>query len=180
MNIKKMINQKDLVGITRKHDQEEIQSVILDHGENLLFIQYIFDFYLDGYKIINKNDIIDISISDVDILQKQILINEKLLNNIKKPFQINLSNWKSSFNDLKNQNVILSVENETTNLDFFLLGKILDVLDNSIKMKYFDGMCKWNDISMEIKFKDIKTISLFSNYNNKYANFIKAQNTASN
>lgn len=73
-DLKKFKKEKSLVSIRRKDvDLESFQGFILGYSNDLIFLQYVCDFNLDGFKVIRRSDIEEIELGKTNIFHTQML-----------------------------------------------------------------------------------------------------------
>ncbi len=173
MDIDKFVKNKDVVSIERINESEPIQGIILDYSDSLILFQNIYDLMLDGFKVIDRSDIECIEVSDTDIFQKKIMSKEGIMDKVKIPFKINLDSWNKVYEYILNDNKYISIENEDPENDFYYIGKIYENREKSVILNHFDGTGQWDEELIEIKYKEITSLSFLSNYINLYEKYVQ-------
>lgn len=162
---------KELVAIKYKYINEALFFYTINYNEKFFFGVEEFDFRLDGYQIRVNSDITDIQI--VNNFSSEINKKEGLLDDII-DFEINLSSFESIFKDLKKMNIIISIEREYYDEDyFFLIGKIEEVLDDTLVFRDFDINGEFSDDVSYIPYEYITTIRFNSHYTNTWQKYLK-------
>lgn len=71
--------QRALISILRNNiDPNSIQGFILASSEQLVVLQYVYDFHLDGLMVLSKAEITEIRSTPTDKFQQKLLANDDL------------------------------------------------------------------------------------------------------
>jgi hypothetical protein len=82
-NLSKLKAGRSLMSIRREEiDGNRIQEFILGHSKELVLINYVYDFKLDGLMVLRLSDITDICSDNTDIFQTQILKEDGLYSKV--------------------------------------------------------------------------------------------------
>lgn len=173
--IKQNIEKMHEIKIIRSNlDSDDLNAIPLGIGQNLVLLQGLYDFDLDGYLIIRIKDITSINITRSQQFSQRILKEEGILNRIRKPSINTLDNWKNVLNDLFIYKKNIIVECEGSQPPKFYIGKIIAFDKKSLHLLYFNGAGEWDKEPIEILFKDITSLNFDSKYINiisKYLNY---------
>lgn len=175
--IKQNIENLHEVKIRRsKLDSDDLNVIPLGIGQNLVLLQELYDFDLNGYLIIRIKDITSINITKSQKFSQRILKEEGILNLIRKPSINSLDNWKNVLDELSVYKKNIIVECEDIQPPKFYIGKIITVDMKSLYLLYFNGAGEWDKEPTEILLKDITSLNFDSKYINiisKYLNLIE-------
>jgi len=129
------------------------------------------DFLFDGFRISRFRDVKEMRIKNDKY--DEIIQSEGLLNNVYIP-EIDLENWKTVFDGLKNINKNIIVEYETAEGkdDKFTIGKIKQVYRGCLYMYYFDADGIWETEPYRIPFSEVTSVTFDSRYINVFTNYI--------
>ena len=165
--IRRYHKSRSLVSLTRnKIDQAKIQGFLLDYNDDWIALQYIHDFYVDGYLLLRRSDLTSLDCRSTDTFQRRLLESDGLLDQIDFDFQIPPGGVKGLLLGLpKEQIVILEDETEENR---FLIGSILGIEDGCVSLRFFTGAGRWLDEPSEISLEDITSISFSTNYTLTY------------
>jgi len=157
---------KKLVKIERapEIDDNPIYGIILDYSDKFILIASEYDFFIDGWMILNRFYIETITTTPNSNYCKKILQKEGLLNDIMPLFPMNISGCNTIFRSLKKHKQFAMIEDEHPESGIFLIGTIKQVNKDSVSIRHFDGTGKWVSRSRNIKFSDISIIRFGSNY----------------
>jgi hypothetical protein len=167
-------NKRNLISIERKDiDQNKIQAFVLKASSNLVLIQYVYDFNIDGLMVLRVSDISDITCSKTDIFQLKLLKDEKLFDQINFNQKYNLTDWKTTIADLRKDFDYFIFEDENKDDPIFLIGKIEKMTSRSIHLNYFSGAGNWDKKPSVIKYCDITVCQVDTNYTNVYKRYFE-------
>jgi len=149
-------------------DPDDLYGIILDESDLFVLFAKEYDFFIDGYQVIRKEDITKFTSTKSCKYVYKILKTEGLLQNIEPP-KIELSSWYSIFSSLgKNEFVI--VENEEAGV--FNIGPVTKINKKSMSLRYFDGTGVWEG-EIKIKYTDITSVQFKNNYIKYHEKYIK-------
>lgn len=139
---------------------------------DVVVINYIYDFILDGYKVIRTKDITEYDYaSDRCKFINSLYMQENIVP--QKPKWIEqFETFEELICQLSKNEIICSVECELSD-EMFYIGKICDVNENCIKMICFDPLCKLYDEHVSICMDDITTISFENRYATVMGKYVK-------
>jgi hypothetical protein len=175
--LSKLKKGKTLVSIRRDSiDANSIQGFILDYSKELILIQYVYDFHLDGLMVLRLSDITDISSSQTDIFQTNILKNESLYSMVAFKEKYNVTGWKSVFENIASKHRFIIAENEAPeDIDdpSFILGEVVKIGKKSVTLHGFTGPATWFEKPVKLKFKDISSFQAGNNYAKTYERYFE-------
>lgn len=161
-----------LVSIQRKRiDSNSIQGFILGYADDLVLLQYVYDFRLDGLMVLRTTDITDIRCNATGEFQKQLLIDEQLFQQVPFGISADLSDWRSIISQLSHQYRLMILEDEKAKPPQFLVGAIEKITQRSVWLRYFSGAGNWDDKPTKLAFKDITACQVATNYINVYQRY---------
>lgn len=161
--------QRNLVSIRRGEiDGNSIQGFILDSSKELIALQYVYDFNLDGLMFLRVEDITEVKNSATNKFQKRLLQKEGLLEKISFGATFALSDWKSLIAQISQKRELMIIERETLTQPDFFIGVILKATKSGVRGRFFSGTAKWAERHEKLKFKDITSCQIRTNYINVY------------
>ncbi len=168
--------QKNLVSIRRSEiDLNSIQGFVLGHSDELVAIQYVYDFNLDGLMVLRVADITDVKNSATNKFQKKLLDQEGLLAKVLFEKKLDLGNWKSAISQLLIENELMVIESEAGEEMNFFIGKVLKVTKLGVQARFFSGAADWTQHAEKIMFKDITCCQVSTNYIKVYERYFERQ-----
>lgn len=172
--LEKSIEDHNQIHISRNIiDPHPIDCIPLLSGTNLLLIQYLYDFSLDGYMIIRKKDVSSIRIDENEKFCDFILREEGIIDRVNVPLSIGLESWKDIFTQLKAQKKNIIIECENIKNGAFYIGKIVDISNNSVTVHCFNGIGEWDLETTKIFFRNITSVSFDKRYINIISKYLK-------
>ena len=175
--LSKLKASKSLVSIRRDEiDGNRIQGFILDYSKELILIQYVYDFNLDGLMVLRLSDITDINSDKTDHLQTQILKEEGIYSKVSFKEVYNLSDWKSVFTNIASEHRFIIIENESQeNIDTpsFILGEVVKTGNRSVTIHGFTGIARWHEKPTKASYKNITSFQAGNNYAETYDRYFE-------
>jgi hypothetical protein len=165
-------DERKLVSIRRKKiDPNSIQGFVLGYSDDLVLIQYVYDFRLDGLTILRTTDITDIRCNETGEFQKQLLVDEQVLQEVPFGTAFDLSDWRSIITQLSRKYRLMILEDEKAKPQQFLIGTIEKITTRSVWLRYFSGAGNWDAKPTNLLFKDITACQVGTNYLNVYERY---------
>lgn len=169
--LEKVSDKSDLCYINSKTKYSLGLSYVIKYNEKFLMIADTCDYEYDGYVIVKWENIEEIEYNERAIFESKIIKNENGKPNIVNVIDIKLDSYKTIFNYFldKNENITIYCDNcsekyvdedTTTALN---IGKIIEVKDDYILFKRFDGVGKWYPEN-KIYYSDISEILFGDRY----------------
>lgn len=174
--LKKHLDKKDFVKIRMSFfgEAEDLSCFILDQSTHFLLLQIVIDFRLDGYAIISKYDFESIRCNKIDKTQKKILEAEGVLEqHYGIDTIINLDDWNTVLNDLKDKDFHVIIENIRKDYLEFNIGSIEKISSNKIRINNYDATGKLNKKPVSIKIKDIRIVKFGDTYSTIFRKYLK-------
>jgi hypothetical protein len=160
---------RDLVSVRRSAiDDSSIQGFVLASSEELVVLQYVYDFNLDGLMVLRIADITEVRCSATDKFQKSLLEQEGLIQRVPFGSDFDLDNWRSVISKLSKEYALMILECEAGEESDFVIGRILRTTTTGAQVRYFSGAANWARKPVEVKFKDITSCQVGTNYVNVY------------
>lgn len=168
--------RRDLVSIRRDEiDEHSIQGFVLASSEDLVVLQYVYDFNLDGLMVLRVADITEVRHSATDKFQKGLLEQERLMQRVSFGADFDLRNWRSVITQLSKDYPLMILECEALEETDFAIGRVLKTTQTSVQFQYFSGAANWAEEAETLKFKDITCCQVGTNYVNVYQRHFERQ-----
>ncbi|MBK7616652.1 MAG: hypothetical protein IPJ08_20150 [Burkholderiales bacterium] len=149
-------------------DSNRIQGFVLASSEELVVLQYVYDFNLDGLMTLSRSDISEIRETKTDKFQTRLLKHEGLLENIPFQSQFEVQSWRSIIKQLSRSYPLLILECERGGKPDFVIGKLLKTTSAAAYVLHFTGIGRWLEEPVRVAYKDITSLQVGSNYLNVY------------
>jgi hypothetical protein len=165
---------RNLVSIRRDNiDDLAIQGFILAYSPDLILIQYVFDFNLDGLMVLRRCDVSKIYTNEIDIFQTQLLKDEGLFSKVNFQKEYDVKDWPTVFNRVGREYDFVIIEDEVSEEPEFLLGEIEDIREDSVSVWGFDGVADWDSEPTEMRYEYISSFKVGDNYSRIYKRFFE-------
>ena len=174
--LQKHINNKDYVKIFRTFQNKEknISGFILSISKDFMLMQLNYDFILDGFGIIRKDQFDSLRCNKFEKTQTKIYRSEGMLdNNFGLDQSIPLKTWQDIFLELQHLEYHIIIECEDKKHPNFKIGPIVSVKKDRIKIHNYDPTGKLDEKPSSIKFKKITFVQFGDRYSmifRKYLN----------
>jgi len=171
--LKDHIKQRDLVSIRRaKVDSRSLQRFLLAYSENLLLLQYVYDFHLDGYMLLRRRDISELKLGETNPFQKKLLEEEGVLEKVDFDFRLPIASFESFLRSLPSHEIVI-VEGEATDPREFLIGTMAHVGDVVVGVNHFTGIARITGPPEEIATDQITCCQIRTNYIGFYQRYFE-------
>lgn len=161
--------KRNLVSVRRSEiDDNAIQGFILASSEQLVVLQYVYDFNLDGLMVLRVADITEVRCSVTDKFQKNLLAQEGLVERVPFTETFDLRNWRSVIPQFSKEYGLMILECEAALKKAFFIGRVLKTTTTEAEFQHFSGVAKWAESPVKLKFKDITSCQVGTNYVNVY------------
>ena len=124
-------------------DENSIQGFVLGVSDELVMLQYVYDFKLDGLMVLRTVDISELDRSKTDEFQEGLLQVEGLLQAVPFDYSIDLSTWPTAIAGLAEDYPLLIVERELLDEPDLAIGRVLEIGAEEVHLKYFTGAANW-------------------------------------
>lgn len=118
--------------------------------------------------VLRTADITDIQCGATNELQTQLLAAEELVQQIPFGSHFDLRDWKSILTQLPQQHGILILEEELSDDQVFLIGKVQKITSKSARILYFSGAGNWDEKPSKLALAKITACQVDTNYINVY------------
>ena len=161
--------ERNLISLLRAEvDANEIQAYVLGVSDQLVALQYVYDFNLDGLLVIRQQDITDVRRTETDKFQQKLLAQEGVENAV--PFGLNLplADWKSVITHLASCYPLMILESELDPDPGFAIGRVLAATATRVELLSFSGAGKLCQKPVRLKYANLTSLQVNTNYANFY------------
>jgi hypothetical protein len=168
--------QRSLVSLRRSAiDDSAIQCFVLGASDQLVLLQYVYDFHLDGMMVLRVGDVSDVTRSKTDEFQERLLAAEGLLTQVPFDYALDLSNWRHAITELSGIHPLLQLECELLDDPDFVIGRTLAFDEEQVTLQYFTGVANWLEEPISVRYDDLTSCQVNNNYMNVYQRHFKRQ-----
>jgi hypothetical protein len=167
-------DERSLVALRRADvDENKIQGFVLAVSAELVLIQYVYDFNLDGLMVLRTEDISEVERSKTEEFQQSLLEAEGLLPRVPFGYAFDLTDWRSAIAGLSNDYPLLILESELLEDPDFAIGRVLEVGADEVTLRYFTGAASWLEAPVRLRYQDITCCQANTNYTNVYQRYFE-------
>ena len=161
--------KRDLISIYRSDiDDNAIQGFVLGCSRELVVLQYVYDFNLDGLVVLRTADITEVQCTATDKFQKDLLLQEGLSHNVPFALTLDLSGWRAVISQLAKEYALMILECEEGKRKEFVIGRVVKTTAREVHIQHFSGTADWAERPTKLKFSDITSCQINTNYLNVY------------
>ena len=169
-NIKKLkeyIISKSLIDIHRNIGFSPITCVPLAIGKEILLIQCLKDFHLEGYQVIRIKDISKFDRRDTTKFVENILKKEGIYEHIKMPNIKMQDTIINMLREIQKKGVNFILDCDEIDDGIMYMGKIMKISDRLL-FKTIDTLGRWDEDLLEVNYDDITSMR-YEEYNIIYS-----------
>lgn len=164
-----LAQNRKLVSIRRDEiDDRAIQGFILGFSDDLLLVQYVYDFTLDGLLVLRTGDITDIKCTATDEFQTGLLVAEQLYEQVLFEESFALHDWKAILTQFSQQYKFMIVEDERPATGIFLIGEIEKITNTNVWLRHFSGVGHWDEKPTKLACQNITSCQVGTSYIRMY------------
>jgi hypothetical protein len=154
-----------LISILRNEiDSNSIQGFILASSDQLVVLQYVYDFNLDGLMVLSRSEITEIRSTATDKFQRKLLAKEGVLKNIPFETTFDLQDWRSIIKQFAKAYPLIIFECERGEDPELIIGRVEKTTSVAAYVRYFTGTGRWLDEPVRVKYSDITSCQVGTNY----------------
>lgn len=167
-------NERSLVFLRRDDfDENAVQGFILGTTDNLILLQYVYDFNLDGLMLLRTEDVTEIGRSKTEQFQQSLLETEGVLSDVRFEYPIDLTNWQTAISDLRSSYPLMILECELMEEPEFAIGEVLKIEGDVVAIRTFTGEANWSPDAILLPCKDLTSCKVNTNYANFYQRYFE-------
>lgn len=142
-------------------------------GNDLVLLHVVTDFDPDGFQIVRIEDITSIEYRGFEKFHERVLRAEGLINDIRPPFKMDLSDWKSAIGAIKDHSRIVIIEDEDPDDELFLIGKAKRLNSQTLSIRQFDAAGRWELNDRIVPYSRISAVTFDDRYSNLYGKYVR-------
>lgn len=150
------------------------EGYIVDFNEDFVVFQESDDFELKGYVIITTRSIKAIRFNDTDAYYHEVMRAEEITDLIDYTHKIDLTNWATIFQSIKDSGFNVIIENERPGKETFDIGPIVKVKNKSVEIRYFNATGYLSEKLTKFKWKDMTIVKFDDRYINVFSKYLRS------
>lgn len=132
-------------------------------SDTLILLQYVYDFHLDGFMLLRRRDITELKTGKTDRFQRQLLLNEGVLDQVDFDFRVPIKSYGSFLTTLSPDEIVI-VEDEISEPKVFLIGTVSHVDGGAVTIRHFTGAGRLVEPPERISSDQITSCQIRTNY----------------
>lgn len=161
--------ERNLVAIARDAiDNRRIDGYVLAFSRQLVVLQYVYDFTLDGLMVLRTRDITNVRCSDAEVFHKSLLTAEGVEDRVPFDAKFEVRNWMSLLPQLAQEYGLMILECEARSKPTFLIGRLMLATKTEAQILDFSVIGRWDDEPTTVPFADLTCCQVANNYLNAY------------
>jgi hypothetical protein len=162
--IDRLIADRTLVSIRRRRtDDHSIQAFPLAVSKRLLLVQYIYDFHIDGFMILQLRDISNLKIGDTNVFQRRLLQEEGVFDQVQFDFTAPIESFPEFLLSLPPTELVI-VESERTSPPEMHIGTVASAASRTVAINYITGIARREETPRQMLVRDITSCQIRTNY----------------
>jgi hypothetical protein len=154
---------------------DDITGYIVGYSKKFIVVQETDDFRMLGCKVFPIDQIETLRSNEFDEYYDKIMEWEGEKKKIKSMEGLDLSNWKSIFESLKDQGESVMVERELEGREVFVIGPITKVTRKNVFVRYFDAQGVLEKKPMKFPFKEITIVGFSDRYIEVFSKYLRTK-----
>jgi hypothetical protein len=118
--------------------------------------------------VLRVADITEVRCTATDKFQKDLLSQEGLAQKVPFAFTLDLSGWGAVISQLAKEHALMILECEDRKRKKFVIGRVLKTTPREVHIHHFSGTANWAQQPTRLKFSDITSCQVDTNYLNVY------------
>jgi hypothetical protein len=175
--LSKLVGLPKFAHITRGYPGEPSHiGFVLGLGRDLVLLHQFHDFYPEGYTALRVADVKRVRSGEQERFWEVMLRGEGLMGRVGIPYEVPLDDFRSLLAALdgRGQHVVIECEDRRTpEYDEFHIGRMVALDDDSISIRCFDSMGRWDDEPRIIAYGHITRIQFDTPYINTMIRYVE-------
>lgn len=171
----KAAEEKKLCAVWREYiDTYSLYGFPTKVGDELIAIDFIYDFRWDGYKIIRKADVTEVICGEDEAFLQKITQNEYKEYEPKEP-ALDISSMKSALESLYKSKKTVTIECEDFEGSELYMGQIAGFEKGAVLLRTFSGVGIWDKKYTKIDINDVTCVSVDNSYARIITGYLKEE-----
>lgn len=151
---------------TRRRDVDDhgIQGFLVGLSEDLLAIEYVYDFQIDGLMVLRRSDITEVRRTATDEFQERLLKQEGIRPGSQTPMPLDLDSWGQLIRQLSGHYPLMILERELGPSPEFAIGCPIRATAAQVEFQSFSGTGKWSSKTERLKYSQLTCLQVNTRY----------------
>lgn len=168
------LKSRSLVSIRRRDvDDYGIQGFLVGMSDDLLAIEYVYDFQIDGLMVLRRSDISEVRRTATDEFQERLLKKEGIRPGSQTPAMLELDGWGALIRQLSAHCSLMILERELGPAPEFAIGRPVRITAAQVEFQTFSGIGKWAPKNDRLKFSQLTCLQVNTRYLGFYQRYFE-------
>lgn len=169
-----LLKARSLVSIRRQDvDDYGIQGFLVGLTDDLLAIEYVYDFQIDGLMVLRRSDISEVRRTTTDEFQERLLKKEGIRPGSQTPVPLELGGWNALIRQFSEHCTLMILERELGPSPSFAIGRPIRVTAAQVEFQTFGGTGKWAPKNERLKFSQLTCLQVNTRYLGFYQRYFE-------
>lgn len=169
-----LLKSRRLVSIRRRDiDGYGIQGFLVGLSDNLLAVEYVYDFQIDGLMVLRRSDITEVRRTATDEFQERLLKKEGIRPGSQTPVSLELDDWSTLIRQLSEHCPLMILERELGPSPEFAIGRPVRATAAQVEFQSFTGTGKWWPKTERLKYSQLTSLQVNTRYLGFYQRYFE-------
>lgn len=169
-----LLKSRRLVSIRRRDiDGYGIQGFLVGLSDNLLAVEYVYDFQIDGLMVLRRSDITEVRRTATDEFQERLLKKEGIRPGSQTPVSLELDDWSTLIRQLSEHCPLMILERELGPSPEFAIGRPVRATAAQVEFQSFSGTGKWWSKTERLKYSQLTCLQVNTRYLGFYQRYFE-------
>jgi len=160
-----LLKARNLFSIRRSDvDDYAIQGFLVGLSDDLLAIEYVYDFQIDGIMVLRRSDLTEVKRTGTDEFQERLLKKEGIRPGMQVPTSLDLGTWKAVISQISQHYPLMILEREQGPSPDFAIGRTLHATATQVEFQTFTGTGIWSSKTERLKYSQITCLQANTRY----------------
>ena len=159
------LKAKSLVSVRRRDvDAYGIQGFLVGLSANLMALEYVYDFQIDGLVVVRRSDVTEVKRTGTDEFQERLLMREDIRPGAQTPMPLQLEGWQSLIQQLSDHYPLMILERELGPSPEFAIGRPIRATAAQVEFHTFTGTGRWSTKTERLRYSQITCLQVNTRY----------------
>lgn len=156
-------------------DGHSIQGFLVGLSDELVALEYVYDFQIDGLMVLRRSDITEVRRTVTSEFQECLLEQEGIRPGGQEPAALALEGWRSVIEQVAQFHPLMILERELGPAPEFSIGRQVRATAAQVEFRHFSGVAKWTAKTERLKYSQITSLQVNSRYLRFYQKHFERQ-----
>jgi hypothetical protein len=165
LSLSTCLRKQSLVSVHRRDvDDNGIQGFLIGLSDELIALEYVYDFQVDGVMVLRRSDITDVQRTGTDQFQESLLKREGIRPSTQLQSPLDLGSWKSILEQFSREHEYMILERELGPAPGFAIGRAVRITAAQIELQTFSGTGRWYEKTERLRYSQLTCAQVNTRY----------------